>query len=77
MLHACLSRITAQLLLEHGAGQHVNVISGTGTRVSLPLHVAVTKGHHEMVKLLLAHGADPRLQSRYVAPLGRSGVVEA
>lgn len=60
----------AQLLLDHGAGQHVNVVSGTGTRVSLPLHVAVTKGHHEMVKLLLAHGADPRLQSRD----GRSAV---
>jgi len=65
---ACLSRITARLLLEHGAGQHVNATFSTGIRISLPLHVAVTKGHYEMVKLLLAHGADPRLQLRYDGP---------
>jgi ankyrin repeat protein len=63
--HAWLTSNTpARLLLEHGARESINVVGLHGAK-DPPLHVAVSKSYHEMVKLLLANGADPRLQSRY------------
>jgi ankyrin repeat protein len=48
-------------LIEKGA--RVNAEMSTG---ATPLHVAVETKQIEMVKLLLEHGANPRLESFYV-----------
>ncbi|OQR82989.1 hypothetical protein ACHHYP_15210 [Achlya hypogyna] len=47
------------ILLAHGA--NVNVGDSTG---NTGLHKAAYLGHAECVKLLLSHGADPRLENK-------------
>ena len=43
----------------------INVNAPLGHAHWPPLHQAVVYGHHEMVKVLLQHGADPNLRIRY------------
>lgn len=48
----------AEALLDAGADVNARAHQGEG---DTPLHAAADRGHANMVKLLLARGADPRL----------------
>lgn len=50
------------------ASEYVTYYLGSGT----PLKNAAAKGHLEIVKLLLAHGADPNLREEGIAPNGHA-----
>jgi ankyrin repeat protein len=54
--------------LANRPSNYVTYYSGSGT----PLRNAAAHGHLEIVKLLLAHGADPNLPEEHIAPRGHA-----
>ena len=55
---------SARQLLEAGADKNCR-----GHQGQTPLHLASAYGHHDLVKLLLSHGADPNLSEEVVCKM--------
>jgi ankyrin repeat protein len=60
--------IDQDLALANSVSEYVTYYIGSGS----PLKNAAARGHIEIVKLLLAHGADPNLREEGIAPRGHA-----
>ncbi|CAG0902291.1 unnamed protein product [Cyprideis torosa] len=72
-LHRAKSAETAELLIAKGA-----VVDAKDKSGETPLFDATSSGHHSVVEVLLAHGADPNIISRTdgASPLHRARLAE-